>query len=192
MQNLITTAVERQNCRGAEWDVFKLSGRQPMKVLLISANTELINMPVLPLGMSLVARAAEDAGNDVRQINLMAKHNALDGLVNSIKDYDPDVIGISVRNIDDQVSAGTRFLLEPVKAHKSTIISYWLQSVIHGDKSNYPTISEFVRYHLVMPTVPRRAYECKIWSVVIIIAPRWFFGPLISTESLERSKLFGC
>jgi radical SAM superfamily enzyme YgiQ (UPF0313 family) len=87
-----------------------------MKVLLISANTELINMPVLPLGMSLIARAAEDAGNDVRQINLMAKHDALNGLIKSIKEYDPEVIGISVRNIDDQVSAGTRFLLEPVRA----------------------------------------------------------------------------
>ena len=35
-----------------------------MKVLLISANTEQINMPVLPLGMAFVARAAEDAGHE--------------------------------------------------------------------------------------------------------------------------------
>ena len=34
-----------------------------MRVLLISANTEMINMPVLPLGMAFVARAAEDAGH---------------------------------------------------------------------------------------------------------------------------------
>jgi hypothetical protein len=32
-----------------------------MNVLLISANTETIHMPVLPLGMACVARAAEDA-----------------------------------------------------------------------------------------------------------------------------------
>ena len=41
-----------------------------MKVLLISANTEQINMPVLPLGMAFVARAADDAGHEVSQINI--------------------------------------------------------------------------------------------------------------------------
>ena len=87
-----------------------------MKVLLVSANTELINMPVLPLGMSCVAKAAEDAGYDVTQINLMAKQDALTGLIETINECAPDVIGISVRNIDDQVSTNTRFLLEPVKA----------------------------------------------------------------------------
>ena len=50
-----------------------------MRVLLISANTETINMPVLPLGMAFVARAAEDAGHEVSQINLMAEPEALTG-----------------------------------------------------------------------------------------------------------------
>jgi radical SAM superfamily enzyme YgiQ (UPF0313 family) len=87
-----------------------------MKVLLVSANTEMINMPVMPLGMSCVAEAAAAAGHEVRQINLLAKQDAIQELVKSIQSFDPDVIGMSVRNIDDQVSAGSRFLLEPVKA----------------------------------------------------------------------------
>jgi len=86
-----------------------------MRVLLVSANTERINMPVMPLGMSCVARAAKDAGHDVHQINLLAKQNAVYELAESIQNFKPGVIGLSVRNIDDQASAGARFLLEPVK-----------------------------------------------------------------------------
>jgi radical SAM superfamily enzyme YgiQ (UPF0313 family) len=85
-----------------------------MKVLLISANTEQINMPVLPLGMAFVANAAEDAGHDVSQINLMAEPEALKTLAERIQQVQPDIIGISVRNIDDQNSLQPRFLLEPV------------------------------------------------------------------------------
>ena len=91
-----------------------------MRALLISANTELINMPVLPLGMAFVARAAEDAGHEVSQINLMTKPEALNALAEHIQKVQPDIIGISVRNIDDQVSSQPRFLLEPVKAIVST------------------------------------------------------------------------
>ncbi|WP_299977390.1 radical SAM protein [Desulfobacula sp.] len=86
-----------------------------MKVLLVSANTEMINMPVLPLGMAFVARATEDAGHEVSQINLMAEPEALKTLAARIQKVQPDIIGISVRNIDDQVSAQPRFLLDPVK-----------------------------------------------------------------------------
>jgi len=85
-----------------------------MKVLLISANTEQINMPVLPLGMAFVARAAEDAGHEVSQINLMAEPEALKTLAGRIQQVQPDIIGISVRNIDDQNSLQPQFLLEPV------------------------------------------------------------------------------
>jgi ribosomal protein S19 len=67
-----------------------------MKVLLISANTEQINMPVLPLGMAFVARAAEDAGHEVSQINLMAEPEALKTLAERIQQVQPDIIGIAV------------------------------------------------------------------------------------------------
>jgi radical SAM superfamily enzyme YgiQ (UPF0313 family) len=77
-------------------------------------------MPVLPLGLAFVARAAEDAGHEVSQINLMAGPEALASLAERIQRTQPDIIGISVRNIDDQVSLHTRFLLEPVKQVMAT------------------------------------------------------------------------
>jgi radical SAM superfamily enzyme YgiQ (UPF0313 family) len=86
-----------------------------MRVLLISANTEMINMPVLPLGLACIARATEQAGHAVGIINLMAREDVDQAIAASIHDFCPEVIGISVRNIDDQVMGAPRFLLEPVR-----------------------------------------------------------------------------
>lgn len=40
-----------------------------MKVLMISANTEQINMPVLPIGLACVAEAVQRAGHEVKLVN---------------------------------------------------------------------------------------------------------------------------
>ena len=86
-----------------------------MRVLLVSANTEQISMPVLPLGLGCIARAVEEAGHELQVINLMNREDVYGILEESIQGFSPEVIGISVRNIDDQVMADPRFLLEPVK-----------------------------------------------------------------------------
>jgi len=86
-----------------------------MKVLLLSANTETINMAVLPVGLAGVAAAAEQAGHEIRVLNLMGTNDPAPALKNTISAFSPDVIGISLRNIDDQDMHHTRFLVEPVK-----------------------------------------------------------------------------
>lgn len=87
-----------------------------MNVLLISANTEQINMPVLPMGTACIAAAAQNAGHEVKLVNLMAQQQDTRSLLeDAVKGFPPDVIGISVRNIDDQCMASPKFLLDPVK-----------------------------------------------------------------------------
>ena len=87
-----------------------------MKILLISANTEPINMPVLPLGMAYVGAAVQNAGHDVKILNLMMVRDIRGIIREAISIFSPDVIGISVRNIDDQVMESPNFLLDGVKA----------------------------------------------------------------------------
>ena len=86
-----------------------------MKVLLISANTEKMNMPVLPLGMACVAAAAQSAGHEVQTVNLMMQRDVRTPIAQAIKTFSPEVIGISVRNIDDQFMETPTFLLDSVR-----------------------------------------------------------------------------
>ena len=86
-----------------------------MKVLLISANTSDINMPTLPLGLVCVATATKAAGHEVEVLDLLSRHEPLAQVKAAIESLRPDVIGISVRNIDDQSMENTRFLLQEVK-----------------------------------------------------------------------------
>ncbi|MBU2027629.1 MAG: radical SAM protein [Proteobacteria bacterium] len=85
-----------------------------MRVLLISANTERINILPLPLGLSYVAAATRNGGHDVRVLDLMAEDDSESLIGETIASFGPDVIGISVRNIDDQTKDG-RFLLDEVR-----------------------------------------------------------------------------
>jgi len=90
-----------------------------MKVLLISANTEKINIVPLPLGLICVAVAARRAGHEVELLDLMSYadyRSALAHAIDAVSSFGPDVIGISVRNIDSQEMACPVFLLDPVKA----------------------------------------------------------------------------
>jgi radical SAM superfamily enzyme YgiQ (UPF0313 family) len=86
-----------------------------MKILLISANTEQINMPVLPLGMAYVGAAVQSAGHEIKILNLMMVKDIRGLLREAISGYSPDVIGISVRNIDDQMMERPNFLLDGVR-----------------------------------------------------------------------------
>ena len=86
-----------------------------MKVLLISANTEQFNMPVIPLGLACVSAAVAKAGHDVILIDLMFEKNATGILKKAITEFYPECTGISVRNIDDQNFEAPVFLLDKVK-----------------------------------------------------------------------------
>ena len=88
---------------------------RPMRVLFISANTEKIQMETLPLGMACVAAATKKAGHDVSMVDLIAEKDTRSILKKAIEGSCPDIIGISVRNIDDQTMDNPRFLLDPVK-----------------------------------------------------------------------------
>ncbi len=83
-----------------------------MRVLLISANREEINMRTLPLGLACVAAATKKQGHEVTLLDLMDEENPVESVRKGISHFDPEVIGLSIRNIDDQKMEPARFLLE--------------------------------------------------------------------------------
>jgi radical SAM superfamily enzyme YgiQ (UPF0313 family) len=86
-----------------------------VRVLMIAANTERINLPTLPLGAALVAAATEADGHEVAFLDLMGEAEPEVAVRRRIQRVQPDVIGISVRNIDDQDMARPIFLLDKVR-----------------------------------------------------------------------------
>jgi len=86
-----------------------------MRVLLISANREEINMRSWPLGLACVAAATEKAGHRVKLLDLFSEAQPRSALEQTIAQFHPQVIGVSVRNIDDQAMKNTTFFLDQVK-----------------------------------------------------------------------------
>ncbi|MDA8142294.1 MAG: cobalamin-dependent protein, partial [Desulfobacteraceae bacterium] len=70
-----------------------------MKVLLISANTVVEPYPVYPLGLDYVAGAIADR-HEVRCLDLNVQTDGA-ALAGAIREFDPQIIGISLRNIDN-------------------------------------------------------------------------------------------
>ena len=86
-----------------------------MRVLLVSANREDINMPTLPMGLACVAAAVQRAGHEVKFLDLLTADDFHQALKNRITAFNPEVIGVSVRNIDDQVMDSTNFMLDQAR-----------------------------------------------------------------------------
>jgi histone acetyltransferase (RNA polymerase elongator complex component) len=74
-----------------------------------------MNILPLPLGPALVAAACRKAGHDVVLLNLMFAGDTPSAIQDCGEGFRPEVIGISVRNIDDQNMADPKFLLPPVR-----------------------------------------------------------------------------
>jgi radical SAM superfamily enzyme YgiQ (UPF0313 family) len=86
-----------------------------MRVLFISANREDINMPTLPMGLGCVAAATQKHGHDVGFVDLLTAGEIRAAINRTIDEFAPQVIGISVRNIDDQAMDSTQFMLDQAK-----------------------------------------------------------------------------
>ena len=70
------------------------------KVLLISANRCTVPDPVFPLGLAFLNSALRRAGCLTRWVDSLAGAEQIE---NVLAEYQPDVVGISVRNIDDSI-----------------------------------------------------------------------------------------
>lgn len=73
---------------------------QPFTILLVNANRCTVPEPVFPLGLAHLAAALQKAGHQVRWWDLLTEGNPVQQLP---EDFKPDLIGISLRNIDDVI-----------------------------------------------------------------------------------------
>lgn len=101
------------------------------KVFLLSSNTTTEPYPVYPLGMAVVASALAAKGYQVHQFDFLAAGQSISRLRNSLCEFNPDFIGISIRNIDsvdsltresDWYLATAKLLVEVIREETSVPI----------------------------------------------------------------------
>jgi radical SAM superfamily enzyme YgiQ (UPF0313 family) len=91
------------------------NGAKPMKVLLISANVTLSPYPLYPLGVSIIAGALTRAGHEVRQADFLQQNSSLEAIAREASEFGPDLVGISVRNIDNVNLLHEQYYIQNVK-----------------------------------------------------------------------------
>jgi radical SAM superfamily enzyme YgiQ (UPF0313 family) len=86
------------------------------KVLLINSNRFKHPWPVMPFGLCCIAAVLESTGgHNVFFLDLCFSTNCEKEIEKAVKEFVPDVIGISIRNIDDTGGYDIHFLLEDIK-----------------------------------------------------------------------------
>lgn len=87
------------------------------RVFLISSNTTTDPYPVYPLGMAVVAGALQTAGHQVQQHDPLAQGESMQQMLQQIKTFAPDLLAISLRNIDnvDSFSGEDGWYLQKIK-----------------------------------------------------------------------------
>ncbi|OGV74001.1 MAG: lipid biosynthesis B12-binding/radical SAM protein [Lentisphaerae bacterium RIFOXYB12_FULL_65_16] len=88
------------------------------RVLLVSANTMTGPYPVYPLGMATVAAALVRQGHEVRQFDVLTEACSVPQLRQAVREHAPDVIGVSLRNLDsaDSLSAEATWSMDSARA----------------------------------------------------------------------------
>jgi radical SAM superfamily enzyme YgiQ (UPF0313 family) len=86
-----------------------------MKILLVSTNRNALPMPVMPIGACIVADAAERSGHAVHLLDLMFTRDAMTDLESAVTGFQPDLVGLSVRNIDNNDMRNTVFFLDDLR-----------------------------------------------------------------------------
>lgn len=72
-----------------------------MNILIVATNRYCSPVPVVPIGACLVAEAAGREGHAVRVLDLMFAKNPVRALASELGKFRPDIIGLSLRNIDN-------------------------------------------------------------------------------------------
>lgn len=103
-----------------------------MRVLVVATNRERLPMPVMPVGACIIAAAAERAGHEVRLLDLMWARRPARALDREIRDFRPEVVGLSVRNMDDTAWLRSRFYLDDARDWVRQVKEAGLKAVVGG------------------------------------------------------------
>jgi radical SAM superfamily enzyme YgiQ (UPF0313 family) len=117
-----------------------------MDVLIIATNRHRHPMPVLPLGACLIAEATEKAGHQVRVLDLMFARHPVRLAAAEIRAFRPAVIGLSVRNIDNNDMAHPAFYPEELPSLLAAVRRVSAAPVVLGGAAVSVMPEELLRF----------------------------------------------
>ena len=82
-----------------------------MRVLLISPNTEMLPDPVFPLGLAFLSGALEQSSHEHQVLDLCFVDDYGEALERAVTDFGPEIIGLSLRNVDNVAYPNTQSYL---------------------------------------------------------------------------------
>ncbi len=150
-----------------------------MKVILISANSVTYPYPAYPLGLDYVSHAiSSDHQVKIADINEAGDYASLKKI---IKDFSPDLIGLSIRNIDNTDTTDPRGfigqyrkLAETIRAHSEAplVLGGSGFSILPGEmmkalKADYGIIGEGERLALLLDALEKKKDTSDIPGLVI-------------------------
>lgn len=103
-----------------------------MKILLISTNRNALPLPVMPVGTCIIAHASERAGHTVHLLDLMFTQDATRAIHSAMAAFRPDIVGLSVRNIDNVDMLNPLFFLDDLQEIVTTIHARTSAPIILG------------------------------------------------------------
>lgn len=163
-----------------------------MKVLLLSANTVRVPYYIYPLGLDYVAGALEPRHTvKIADINIMKK---TEPLLELIRDFSPEVIGISLRNIDNTDShesksfiARYRELVEALRLHSPALIvlggsgfTIFPKRLMEELKADYGIVGEGERMAGLLDALESGADPSGLPGIITASSPEGFPPPLES------------
>jgi len=86
-----------------------------MRILMVNSNRYKLPVPSMPFGLCYVSAALEQAGHEVKVLDLCFSKNCARDISGAVGTFNPDIVGISIRNIDTVVHYQTLFHLDEVK-----------------------------------------------------------------------------
>ena len=103
-----------------------------MRVLIVATNRERVPMPVVPIGACIVAAAAEEAGHEVRLVDLMWVRRPKRVLARALRDFQPEIVGLSVRNMDDTAWLRSNFYLGDARGYVRQVKAHGVPAIVGG------------------------------------------------------------
>ncbi len=86
-----------------------------MKILLISSNRERHPWPIPPYGACYIASSLERSGFDVQFLDILFADNPSSIITEKIHQFIPDLVAVSIRNIDNLDRQHSHYYLDAVK-----------------------------------------------------------------------------